>query len=53
MCTKILMEGIIATTDSVVNMGHYIVAATHSVGKTGFYIIATQHNSYVTCGYVA
>ena len=31
MCTTILMEGIVATTDSVVNMGHYIVATTDSV----------------------
>ena len=31
MCTKILMESIVAANDSVVNMGHYIIAATHSV----------------------
>ena len=28
MCTTILMEGIAATTDSVVNMAFYIIAAT-------------------------
>ena len=31
MCTKILMESIVATTHSVVNMGHYIAATTDSV----------------------
>ena len=31
MCTTILMESIIAATDSVVNMGHYIVATNDSV----------------------
>ena len=31
MCTTILMEGIVAITDSVVNMGFCIVATTHSV----------------------
>ena len=31
MCTKILMESIVVTTHSVVNMGHYIVAANDSV----------------------
>jgi len=28
MCTKILMESIVATTHSVVDMGCYMVAAT-------------------------
>ena len=31
MCTTILMEGIVATTHSVVNIGFYIIAANDSV----------------------
>ena len=41
MCTTILIEGIVATTDPVVNMGHYIAATTDSVVNMGHYIAAT------------
>ena len=42
MCTKILMESIVVTTHSVVNMGHYIVAANDSVVNMAHYIIAAN-----------
>ena len=50
MCTKILMESIVATTHSVVNMGHYIVATTDSVVNMGHYIVAAN-DSVVNMGH--
>ena len=43
MCTTILMEGIVAATHSVVNIGFYIVAATDSAVNMAFYIVAATY----------